>query len=160
MKKLYRLGLTCLAFGLGGVAHANPSMLKSFKFDQPSYLQSHPFAKAHVVMQVDQDNPKRWTLALNNVQNMLDYMGTDKIQIVVVGFGPGLKLLLANSPDAKRIESMAAEGVEFDACHNTMEAMARKLGHMPVLLPQPVIVPAGIIRIVQLEQHGFGYIKP
>jgi intracellular sulfur oxidation DsrE/DsrF family protein len=160
MKKIRALGLACMALGWAGLAHANPSMMKSFKFDEPSYLQPHPFAKAHVVIQVDQDNPQRWGLALNNVQNMLDYMGSDKIQIIVVGFGPGLKMLLAHSPDAKRIESMAAEGVEFDACHNTMTAMARKLGHMPVLLPQPVIVPAGVIRIVQLEQHGFAYIKP
>ncbi len=160
IKNWRRWGLAALACGMVGSAHANPSMLKSFKFNQPSFLQQHPFAHAHVVIQVDQNKPKRWTLVLNNVQNMLDYMGPDKIQIVVVAFGPGLNMLLAHSPDAKRIESMAAEGVEFDACHNTMEAMARKLGHMPVLLPQPVIVPAGVIRIVQLEQHGFAYIKP
>ena len=160
MKNLRRWAIALFACGSVGVAHANPSMLKNFNFSQPSFLQQHPFARAHVVIQVDQDKPQRWGLVLNNVQNMLDYMGPDKIQIVVVAFGPGLKMLLAHSPETKRIESIAAEGVEFDACHNTMEAMARKLGHMPALLPQPVIVPAGVIRIVQLEQHGFGYIKP
>ncbi|WP_439097810.1 DsrE family protein, partial [Acidithiobacillus thiooxidans] len=80
--------------------------------------------------------------------------------IVVVAFGPGLKMLVANSPVAKTIAAMNAEGVEFDACHNTMLAMAKKLGHLPKLVPSAVIVPAGIVRIMQLESHGFDYVKP
>jgi intracellular sulfur oxidation DsrE/DsrF family protein len=38
--------------------------------------------------------------------------------------------------------------------------MGRALGHVPKLVPQAMIVPAGIVRIVQLESHGFSYIKP
>jgi intracellular sulfur oxidation DsrE/DsrF family protein len=141
-------------------AHANPSMLKTFKFDQPAFIKDHPFAKAHVVIQVSQDDPARWHLVLNNVQNMLNYLGEDQIQIVVVSYGPGLKMLLPKSRMGRRIAALSNEGVEFDACHNTMEHMARKLGHMPTLVPDAVIVPAGVIRIVQLESHGFTYIKP
>ncbi|MBU2837690.1 hypothetical protein HF673_18910, partial [Acidithiobacillus thiooxidans] len=48
----------------------------------------------------------------------------------------------------------------FDACHNTMLQMAKKLGHLPKLVPSAVIVPAGIVRIMQLESHGFDYVKP
>lgn len=141
-------------------AQTNPSMLQTFKFDVPGFIKPHPFAKAHVVIQVSEDEPARWTLVLNNVANMLEYMGQDRIQIVVVAYGPGLKMLLPTGKMGKRIAGLSAEGVEFDACHQTMEKMARKLGHMPVLVPQAVIVPAGVIRIVQLESHGFSYIKP
>ena len=41
-----------------------------------------------------------------------------------------------------------------------MEAMARKLGHMPKLEPTAMIVPGGLVRIMQLEKAGFDYIKP
>lgn len=151
---------TMLLAGSIAAAQTNPSMLKTFKFEQPTFIKPHPFAKAHVVVQVSQDDPARWHLVLNNVANMLQYMGEDRIHIVVVSYGPGLKMLLHNSKAGKRIASLSQEGVEFDACHNTMEGMARKLGHMPVLVPQAVIVPAGVIRIVQLQNHGFTYIKP
>lgn len=154
------LATACLVVGIAGTAHANPSMLKNFDFDHPTFVHKHGFAKHHVVIQVSQGNPARWHLVLNNAQNVLDAFGSDEVQVVVVAYGPGLKMLLANSPDAEQISSMDEEGIEFDACHNTMEAMARKLGHMPKLVPEAVIVPGGIVRIMQLESHGFDYIKP
>lgn len=141
-------------------ARANPSLLQTFKFNQPEFIKQHPFAAVHLVIQVSENDPARWNLALNNAQNMLDDMGDDQLQIVMVAYGPGLRMFLAESPVAARIASLDAEGVEFDACHNTMENMAKKLGHLPALVPQAVIVPSGVIRIVQLEAHGFNYIKP
>ncbi|MGH7051751.1 MAG: DsrE family protein [Acetobacteraceae bacterium] len=148
-----------LGGGMAG-ARANPSMLKTFRFDQPAFIKPHPFATVHLLIQVSENDQARWNLALNNAQNMLDDMGDDKIQIVIVAYGPGLRMFLAESPVATRIASLDAEGVEFDACHNTMENMAKKLGHLPALVPQAVIVPSGVIRIVQLEAHGFSYLKP
>ena len=154
------LALAFGLFGTGMAQAANPSMLNDFKFDAPTYIHKLPFAEAHVVMQVDGDNPATWNLALNNAQNLLDYFGQEKVRIVIVAFGPGLKMLLKSSPVAGRIAAQNAEGVEFDACHNTMEAMAKKMGHMPVLVPDAVVVPAGVVRIMQLEKAGFAYIKP
>ncbi len=142
-------------------AHAaNPSMLKDFNFDKPTFIHDLPFAQYKLVLQVSEDNPERWALTLNNAQNALDFLGQEKVRIVIVAYGPGLRMLLASSPMAKRISSLNDEGVEFDACHNTMEGMAKKLGHMPKLVPQAVIVPAGLVRIMQLEKAGFQYIKP
>lgn len=143
-----------------GTASANTSMLHNFKFAQPEFIHTLPFASHKLVVQVSQDNPARWHLVLNTSQNLLNFFGQQKIQIVVVAFGPGLKMLLAQSPVTKTIAAMNAEGVEFDACHNTMLAMAKKLGHLPKLVPSAVIVPAGIVRIMQLESHGFDYVKP
>ncbi|MDA8051677.1 MAG: hypothetical protein M0002_17030 [Rhodospirillales bacterium] len=153
-------GLILLGAALSGAARANPSMLRTFNLNHPEFISSHPFATTHVVIQVSEASPAVWTLALNNVENLLGSLGQNRIQIVVVAFGPGLRILLAGSPDAARIQAMSVEGVEFDACHNTMERMAKKLGHLPVLLPQAVIVPSGVLRIIQLETHGFTYIRP
>ncbi|MGA8009628.1 MAG: hypothetical protein WCA24_09595 [Thiomonas sp.] len=154
------LAVALLGGGLVQAQAANPSMLNDFKFDAPAFVHQQPFAQYKVVFQVSEDDPHLWTLALNNAQNVLDYVGQEKAQIVVVAYGPGLKMFLKNSPVAERIASQDAEGIEFDACHNTMKAMAKKLGHMPKLVPQAVIVPAGVVRIMQLEHAGFEYIKP
>ena len=161
------LGAAALALGIGATAIAAPapppanvSMLKDFKFDHPIFVHHLPFAKRHLVLQVSQADPARWTFALNNAQNVIDFMGADKVQIVVVAYGAGLKILFPDSPVAKRIAALNGEGVEFDACHNTMLAMAKVMGHLPALVPAAVIVPAGVVRIMQLEAHGFAYIKP
>ncbi|MGH7067745.1 MAG: DsrE family protein [Acetobacteraceae bacterium] len=153
-------GLALLLGGFVPATAANPSMLKTFSFDHPTFVKPHPFATLHVVIQVSENDPARWNLALNNAQNLLDYMGDDPIQIVIVTYGPGLRMILAGSPVAARIAALDDEGVEFDACHNTMENMAKHLGHLPALVSQAVIVPSGVIRILQLEAHGFLYVKP
>lgn len=156
------LPILCLLFGLGSMpAHAeNWSFFKTFNYEKPQFLHPHPFATAHAVLQVSQGNPARWNLVLNNAANMLNYFGPSNVQIVIVAYGPGLKMLLKDSPVAARIQSLNAEGVEFDACHNTMLNFKRKLGHLPKLVDQAVVVPGGIVRIMQLEAHGFRYIKP
>ncbi|MGC8806707.1 MAG: DsrE family protein [Thiomonas sp.] len=162
---LFRLLGMALALLLGllgsGLAQAaNPSMLGDFNFDKPTFIHDLPFVEHKVVLQVSENNLERWQLVLNNAQNLLDYFGQEKVRVVIVAYGPGLLMLLKDSPVAQRISSENAEGVEFDACHNTMEGMAKKLGHLPVLVPSAVVVPAGVVRIMQLEKAGFAYIKP
>lgn len=160
-----RTALLALTFGLGALAQAQAAGTASpeaprFDFDHPTFVHDLPFAKHQIVLQVSVNEPTYWNLVLNNAQNLLDFFGQENVRIVVVAFGPGLPMLLKNSPVASRIESEDSEGVEFDACHNTMKAMARKIGHMPVVLPQAVVVPAGVVRIMQLEHAGFAYLRP
>jgi intracellular sulfur oxidation DsrE/DsrF family protein len=154
------LAVTLVMGGAGLAQAANPSMMKDFNFEKPTFIHELPFAQYKVVLQVDSNNEADWNLTLNNAQNLLNYFGQEKVRIVIVAFGPGLLMLLKDSPVAQRIASQDSEGVEFDACHNTMEGMAKKLGHLPALVPQAVIVPAGVVRIMQLEKAGFAYLKP
>ncbi len=138
----------------------NWTLFRHYDFHKPEFIHAHPFATQHLVVQVDQGRPQRWALALSNVANVLNYFGSDKIQVVVVAYGPGLKLLFADSRFKARVQSLNAQGVEFDACHQTMLGIKAKTGHFPKLLPQAVVVPGGVIRIMQLEQHGFNLLKP
>ncbi|MHB1511886.1 MAG: DsrE family protein [Acidiferrobacter sp.] len=138
----------------------NWTLFRHYDFQKPQFIHAHPFAEQHLVVQVDQGRPSRWALALSNVANVLNYFGSDKIQVVVVAYGPGLKLLFANSRFKARVQSLDAQGVEFDACHQTMLGIKAATGHLPKLLPQAVVVPGGVVRIMQLEQHGFNLLKP
>lgn len=139
---------------------ANPSMLESFSFDKVELFHPLSAAARKVVVQVSVDYPERWNLALNNVGALQRFFGNDKVQIVLVAFGPGLRMLFKDSPAAARIAELDAAGVEFDACNNTLQGMAKAMGHVPELLPAAVIVPAGVVRIMQLEGAGFAYIRP
>jgi len=157
--KLMLAGLFSIVMSVPAMAE-NWTLFHHYDFNKPQFTQSHPFAKQHLVVQIDQGNPHRWFLALSNVVNVLNYFGSDKIQVVVVAYGPGLKLLFANSPYAARIQGLTAQGVEFDACHQTMLGIKAHTGHLPKLLPSAVVVPGGVVRIMQLEQHGFNLLKP
>lgn len=150
-----------ILWGAAPSAHAEHwALFKNWNFAKPAFRHSLPFAQKKVVLQVSQGGAGYWNLALNNVSNLLDYWGPGKVRIVVVAYGPGLKMLFAKTPVAARIQSLDAEGVEFDACHQTMLKFQRKTGALPALVPQSAVVPGGIVRIMQLEENGFDYVRP
>ncbi|MDE2090005.1 MAG: hypothetical protein KGJ12_08295, partial [Gammaproteobacteria bacterium] len=103
---------------------------------KPEAAQSNnPFEPKHkVVIQVSSANPQVQTLALNNASNLQQMLGMDNVKVVIVAYGPGLSILTPKSIAPQRIQSLHAQGIEFDACHNTMLGIKRKTGHLPKLL--------------------------
>ena len=62
-----------------------------------------PFAEHHLALQLSDNDPKKEALIISVAYNLLKNYGPDRIAIEVVTFGPGIDLLLANSPNrAKR----------------------------------------------------------
>lgn len=114
-----------------------------------------------IVIQVSSADAKTQHLALNNVANVEKAMGPGNVTIEVVAYGPGLSILTAKNKQASRVKSMAMnDDITFSACHNTMNAIKRKTGKMPVLTSGVKIVPAGVIRIMELQEKGYTYIRP
>jgi len=139
--------LAILSFGLASLAHAE---IKSDK----------PFAQRKVVLQISDPNPFKQTLVLNVASNLLKAYGSDNIDIEIVAFGPGLRLLFAENVNKGRIASLSSEGVRFAACKNTIRGMGKKLGHPPEINPTAVKVGAGVMRIMELIDAGYILIKP
>jgi len=119
-----------------------------------------PFAEAKVVLQISDVDPAKQTLVLNVANNLIKYYGPDQVDIEVVAFGPGLRLLFADNANAPRVDSLSAEGVRFAACGNTLKAVTKKLGHEPPLNAHATKVPAGIVRILELTKQGFTLVRP
>ncbi|RMD68363.1 MAG: hypothetical protein D6819_09530, partial [Gammaproteobacteria bacterium] len=119
-----------------------------------------PFAEAKVVLQISDSDPAKQTLVLNVANNLLRHYGPDGVDIEIVAFGPGLRLLFAENVNRGRIASLADNGVRFAACSNTMRAVTKKLGHAPALVPQAVKVSAGVVRIIDLVHQGYVLVKP
>jgi intracellular sulfur oxidation DsrE/DsrF family protein len=130
-------------------------------------LATEKAAGHHIVIQVSQNDPERMNLALNNTQNAIKYY-SDKgqtIAVEIVAYGPGLNMLREDtSPVKERIKEMKASNIgpdiHFSACHNTQIAMEKKEGHPIPIIPQAVVVPAGIVRLTQLQEEGWSYIRP
>ena len=117
-------------------------------------------ADAKIVLQISDPNPFKQTLVLNVANNLIKHYGQDSVDIEIVAFGPGLRLLFAENANKGRIASLASAGVTFSACANTTRNMGKILGHPPALNSKAVTVGAGIVRILDLVNKGYTLVKP
>lgn len=128
-----------------------------------SVADSHEKAEpvAHrLVIQVSTDDPRTQTIALNNAVNLQKHYGVDNIDIEIVAYGPGLGMLTTKSKSLERITSLAQQEISFSACGNTMATIERKTGTVPKLIKGVEKVPAGVARIMELQEQGYSYIRP
>jgi intracellular sulfur oxidation DsrE/DsrF family protein len=86
----------------------------------------------------------------------------DDVQIVISAIGPGLHLI-GKHPQRpvpvelqQRVSSLAAYGVAFHACGNTMKSLKWTEED---LLPFAKVVPIGADDLMQLQEQGFSYIS-
>ena len=125
-----------------------------------------PVAKAHrVVLQVNTNEPAMMNLALNNATNVAQYYKElgEKVSIEVVTFGPGLHMLRDDtSPVKARIEviALSTPAISFKACGNTQENMNKAESKEIPLIPQAEVVKSGVVRILELQEQGWSYVKP
>jgi intracellular sulfur oxidation DsrE/DsrF family protein len=129
---------------------------------------AQPSAKAHrLVIQVDQNDPAVMNLALNNATNVIEYYRAkgEDVDVDVVTYGPGLHMLRADtSPVLDRIKSLKDSAfpskIQFSACGNTKEGMEKKEGHPITVLSEAVVVPSGVVRLMELQEKGWSYVRP
>jgi uncharacterized protein len=135
----------------------------------PMSGQSAENSKEHrIVVQVDQNDPAVMNLVLNNIENMLEYYNSqgEAAQIEVVAFGPGLTMLREDtSPVKERLMRLAKDGsfpskLQFAACHNTMIGMEKREGKPIPIVSVAKVVPSGVVRLTELQEQGWTYLRP
>jgi len=50
--------------------------------------------------------------------------------------------------------------VNFSACGNTKKGMEKAEGHPLTIVPEATVVPAGVVRLTELQEQGWAYIRP
>jgi len=122
--------------------------------------------KAHrVVVQVDSDDSALMTLALNNATNIEQYYKElgEPVQIEIVAFGAGLNMLREDtSPVKDRIKAIAdkTSSISFKACGNTEEKMGKAENKEIPIISQATVVKSGVVRIIELQEQGWTYVRP
>ena len=122
--------------------------------------------KAHrLVLQVNTNEPAAMNLALNNATNVEQHYKSlgEKIEIEVVTFGPGLHMLRDDtSPVKDRIKAIAEKtpSITFKACGNTQENMNKAENKAIPLLSQATLVKSGVVRVMELQEQGWTYVRP
>jgi len=121
-----------------------------------------PFAaqaegRQHVVIQVSDNDPAKWNLALNNAQNVIADLGKDKVDVEIVAYGPGLNMFKSDSKVAPRLAQALDSSVGLLACENTM----RKTKTTKDQLYSGIgYVKAGVVHIMQRQSEGWSYVRP
>ena len=125
-------------------------------------LAAHPAlaqaaAQNRVVMQVSDNDPAKWNLALNNARNLQSDLGARNVEIEIVAYGPGIGMLKADSVVGNRIGEAVTSGVKVSVCENTMRGQKLQKSDM---LGGIDYVGAGVVEIMQKQQQGWAYLRP
>lgn len=114
-------------------------------------------AKHHLVLQVSDNDPGKWNLALNNAENVQEAFGKDNVEVEIVAYGPGLHMLKADSKVAPRLNAALDHNVGLIACGNTMKKM--KVGKAD-LAGGIQVVDGGLVHIMKRQKEGWNYVRP
>jgi uncharacterized protein len=124
--------------------------------------------KTHrIAIQVDQNDPAVMNMVLNNATNVIEHYRakSEDVDVEIVAYGPGMHMLRADtSPVADRIKhlkEMVFPGkIQFSACNNTKQGMEKTEGHAISIVPEATIVPSGVVRLMELQEQGWSYVRP
>jgi intracellular sulfur oxidation DsrE/DsrF family protein len=144
-------------FGVLAAALASAPLLRQAAAADP---------KVHrLAIHVDQNDPDVMKLALNNAMNVYEHYNErgEEVAIEIVAYSQGLHMLREDtSPVKDRITAMRAKitSIAFSACDNTKRAMEKTEGKAVTLIPEATIVPAGAVRLLELQEQGWAYLRP
>ncbi|MHB1664153.1 MAG: DsrE family protein [bacterium] len=132
----------------------NPLLIKS------SYHGFFNNKVVKVVFQVSSPNPKKWKVALLNMNDIIWelHYNPKRYKMVFVAYGPAVKMFLKKDNKlTPLIEKLYKHKVRIDACHVAMIKLGIKQDE---ILPNVHVAPDGFFSILHYEMMGYSYIKP
>jgi intracellular sulfur oxidation DsrE/DsrF family protein len=118
-----------------------------------------------LALHVDRNDADVMKLALNNARNAYELYRErgEQVTIEIVAYSQGLHMLRDDtSPVKEEIRELRKQWPEvaFGACNNTKTGMEKREGKPVPIIPEATIVPAGVVRLVELQEQGYAYVKP
>lgn len=110
-----------------------------------------------IVIQVSDNDPAKWNLALNNARNLQEDVGAANVDIAIVAYGPGIAMLKLESPTGARVADAMKANVRVVACENTLRGQKLTKDDM---LAGISYVPAGVTEIMTKQGEGWAYLRP
>ena len=104
-------------------------------------------------------------MALNNAKHVIEHYREkhEDAEVEIVTYGPGLHMLRDDtSPVKDRIKAIADKtpSISFKACGNTQDNM-HKAEHKDIpLISQATLVKSGVVRVMELQEQGWTYVRP
>jgi len=127
-----------------------------------AHLKENP-RKHRIVYQLDEAGLDKAKFVVGNIRNHVSGVGgwqnIESLELVV--HGPALKLFVQSSIDPalkQTLEMLQEQGMTFGACGNTMKNFSITTEQLPrgsLVLPQ-----GGVVRLMELQEHGYIYLRP
>ena len=121
--------------------------------------------KHRLALHVDQSDIGQMNLALGNASNVFEHYKSrgEEVEIEIVTYAQGLHMLREDtSPVKERIKALRekAPHVVFAVCDNTRRRMEKEEGRTLAFIPGATIVPSGVVRLMELQEQGWSYLRP
>ena len=118
-----------------------------------------------LALHVDQNDANVMRLALTNARNVneLYQKHGEDVAIEIVANSGGLHMLRDDtSPVKEEIRALlkTLPHLVFAACNNTKTGMEKTEGKAVPIIAEATIVPAGVGRLIELEEQDYAYVKP
>jgi hypothetical protein len=123
----------------------------------PTASHAQKAERYKVVLQVSDNDPAKWNLALNNARNIQADIGKDNVDVEIVAYGPGLGMLKADSKVGPRLAQALDGSIGLMACENTMRNTKTTKADMYAGISY---VDAGVVHIMKRQREGWAYIRP
>jgi len=120
----------------------------------PALAQDRP---QRLLIQISDENPKVWGLALSNARNVRNDLGPDKVQLEIIVYGPAIRMLQFESDWRDRVTQVIDEGIRVIACENTMASMKLTRDDM---LGGVDFVKTGLAHVMRRQLEGWAYARP
>lgn len=144
-----RLALAAILLALLGLVifQANPGRLFGSASGKPHRL----------VMQVSDDDPRKWNLTLINARNVQKELGARNVAIEIVVYGPAIDMLRIESEVAPGVDEAIRSGIRLIACENTMRGLHLTPADM---LPDIAYTRTGVAYLMEKQEQGYAYVRP
>ena len=118
-----------------------------------------------MVIQVSREDTEGMNLALGNAINAKKYYDAkgEQFQVEIVAYGPGITMFREDkSPVKDRLEEAKKEipGIVYSMCGNAKAAAEKREGHEIFPIKGVGVVPAGVVRVAELQEQGWVYVRP
>jgi intracellular sulfur oxidation DsrE/DsrF family protein len=121
--------------------------------------------KHRLAIHVDQSDIAQMNLALGNASNVFEHYKSrgEEVDIEIVTYSQGLHMLREDtSPVKERIRALREKmpSVVFSACENTRRRMEKEEGRKVTFITEATMVPSGVVRLMELQEQGWSYVRP
>ncbi|MBA8907563.1 hypothetical protein [Aminobacter ciceronei] len=150
--------LLIVLFGIGGLVASNVQTAVLEVSDNPPLHH-------RIVFQVNADDQVPMKHAVSNSINLVRHYRElgEAARVEIVAYGDGISMFRADaSPVRDILEYMRVNFPEiaFSVCGNTKTIIEQREGHIMPLIEGTRVVPFGIVRLVELQEAGWSYIRP
>jgi uncharacterized protein len=110
-----------------------------------------------IAIQMSDNDPVKWNLALNNAKNIQEELGAANVDVEIVAFGSGVQMLKLDSVVNARLGEATKAGGKLLACENSMRNLKVSKDD---IAPTVGYVPAGVVHLMRRQTEGWAYLRP